>query len=266
MLARADWKNCARNGNLVNATELRAEQVRRGSISARPIATRRSSSIVRHVDALGRLSDDDRSTAVSQVRCGSRTTVGCRSQDRSSSPDGDRVAVCLKVDQLECTSAALRPRRRSDNERQWHFGADGPPRREVWHAARSDRDHRWLLRPRAVVYASCCQDDPVPRRSCRSTAELRRRRRGPRMTSWWPTFVGCSRRPANSVVMACTSYRKVLNEACRVEGRRSLEGAGAAVDAGSTTSRPRMRAGHAHGPKAHDGTITTEAFDVMWGT
>ena len=26
------------------------------------------------------------------------------------------------------------------------------------------------------------------------------------------------------------------------------------------------RAGHAHGPKAHDGTITTEVPDVMWGT
>ena len=26
------------------------------------------------------------------------------------------------------------------------------------------------------------------------------------------------------------------------------------------------RAGHAHGPRAHDGTITTEAPDVMWGT
>ena len=26
------------------------------------------------------------------------------------------------------------------------------------------------------------------------------------------------------------------------------------------------RGGHAHGPKAHDGTITTEAPDVMWGT
>jgi transposase InsO family protein len=26
------------------------------------------------------------------------------------------------------------------------------------------------------------------------------------------------------------------------------------------------RAGHRHGPKAHDGTITTEAPDVMWGT
>ena len=26
------------------------------------------------------------------------------------------------------------------------------------------------------------------------------------------------------------------------------------------------RVGHAHGPKAHDGTITTEAPDLMWGT
>ena len=26
------------------------------------------------------------------------------------------------------------------------------------------------------------------------------------------------------------------------------------------------RVGHAHGPKAHDGTITTAAPDVMWGT
>ena len=26
------------------------------------------------------------------------------------------------------------------------------------------------------------------------------------------------------------------------------------------------RVGHAHGPKAHDGTITTEAPDAMWGT
>ena len=26
------------------------------------------------------------------------------------------------------------------------------------------------------------------------------------------------------------------------------------------------RAGHAHGPKAHGGTITTAAPDVMWGT
>ena len=30
--------------------------------------------------------------------------------------------------------------------------------------------------------------------------------------------------------------------------------------------RPTPEPGHAHGPKAHDGTITTAAPDVMWGT
>ena len=30
--------------------------------------------------------------------------------------------------------------------------------------------------------------------------------------------------------------------------------------------QPPHRVGHAHGPKAHDGTITTEAPDAMWGT
>ena len=36
---------------------------------------------------------------------------------------------------------------------------------------------------------------------------------------------------------------------------------------GWRAGQPREdREGHAHGPKAHDGTITTEAPDVMWGT
>ena len=54
---------------------------------------------------------------------------------------------------------------------------------------------------------------------------------------------------------------------------------GEAAGRGMRTSKERVRrlmrehdlqtpprAGHAHGPKAHDGTITTEAPDVMWGT
>ena len=43
------------------------------------------------------------------------------------------------------------------------------------------------------------------------------------------------------------------------------------VGCGFGTSKERVRlprhsGRHAHGPKAHDGTITTEAPDVMWGT
>ena len=48
-------------------------------------------------------------------------------------------------------------------------------------------------------------------------------------------------------------YRKVWAK-LRVEGRREHD------------LQAPQRAGHAHGPKAHDGTITTEAPDVMWGT
>ena len=61
-------------------------------------------------------------------------------------------------------------------------------------------------------------------------------------------------------------YRKAWAKTCGSRGCAPFEGAGAPVDARATTSKPRLRAGHAHGPKAHDGTITTEAPDVMWGT
>ena len=44
-----------------------------------------------------------------------------------------------------------------------------------------------------------------------------------------------------------------------------LAGTGATVDAGARPPGP-VPAGHAHGPKAHDGTITTAAPNVMWGT
>ena len=41
---------------------------------------------------------------------------------------------------------------------------------------------------------------------------------------------------------------------------------GAAPDAVLVGHIRRVRVGHAHGPTAHDGTITTEAPDAMWGT
>ena len=47
-------------------------------------------------------------------------------------------------------------------------------------------------------------------------------------------------------------------------GDAHLAGTGASVDAGARPPGPAPRL--AHGPKAHDGTITTEAPDVMWGT
>ena len=71
-----------------------------------------------------------------------------------------------------------------------------------------------------------------------------------------------------------TAIRRVL-EACMARGKAWAK----LRVAGMRTSKERVRrlmrehdlqapprAGHAHGPKAHDGTITTEAPDVMWGT
>ena len=51
----------------------------------------------------------------------------------------------------------------------------------------------------------------------------------------------------------------------RVEGRRTSKERVRRLMREHDLQAPQ-RAGHAHGPKAHDGTITTEAPDVMWGT
>ena len=71
------------------------------------------------------------------------------------------------------------------------------------------------------------------------------------------TFVGCSNRFSEG-------YRKVWAK-LRVEGRRSSKERVRRLMREHDLQAPQ-RAGHAHGPKAHDGTITTEAPDVMWGT
>ena len=51
----------------------------------------------------------------------------------------------------------------------------------------------------------------------------------------------------------------------RVEGRRTSKERVRRLMREHDLQAPQ-RAGHAHGPTAHDGTITTEAPDVMWGT
>ena len=112
----------------------------------------------------------------------------------------------------------------------------------VWHCARSS------------VYAR--------RQATPSPAPCRRR--GPVGAAPDDVLVAHVRRVLEASPFHGEGYRKVWAK-LRVEGRR--------------TSKERVRrlmrehdlqasqrAGHAHGPKAHDGTITTEAPDVMWGT
>ena len=59
-------------------------------------------------------------------------------------------------------------------------------------------------------------------------------------------------------------YRKAWAK-LRVEGVRTSQERVRRLMREHALQAPQ-RAGHAHGPKAHDGTITTEAPDVMWGT
>ena len=112
----------------------------------------------------------------------------------------------------------------------------------VWHRARSS------------VYAR--------RQATRSPARCRRR--GP---------IGAA---PDDVLVA--HLRRVL-EASPFHGEGDRKAWAKLRVAGMRTSKERVRrlmrehdlqapprAGHAHGPKAHDGTITTEAPDVMWGT
>ena len=78
------------------------------------------------------------------------------------------------------------------------------------------------------------------------------RRRGPVGAAPDDVLVAHVRRVLEASPFHGEGYRKVWAK-LRVEGRREHD------------LQAPQRAGHAHGPKAHDGTITTEAPDVMWG-
>ena len=82
----------------------------------------------------------------------------------------------------------------------------------------------------------------------------------PRTRSWWSTFAGCSRRRR----FMAKGYRKVWAK-LRVEGIRTSKERVRRLMREHHLQAPH-RVGQAHGPKAHDGTITTETPDVMWGT
>ena len=82
----------------------------------------------------------------------------------------------------------------------------------------------------------------------------------PRTTSWWPTFAGV----LDASPFHGEGYRKAWAK-LRVAGMRTSKERVRRLMREHDLQAP-PRAGHAHGPKAHDGTITTEAPDVMWGT
>ena len=112
----------------------------------------------------------------------------------------------------------------------------------VWHRARSS------------VYAR--------RQATRSPALCRRR--GPVGAAPDDVLVAHIRRVLEASPFHGEGYRKAWAK-LRVAGMRTSKERVRRLMREHDLQAP-PRAGHAHGPKAHDGTITTEAPDVMWGT
>ena len=112
----------------------------------------------------------------------------------------------------------------------------------VWHRARSS------------VYAR--------RQATRSPALCRRR--GPIGAAPDDVLVAHIRRVREASPFHGEGYRKAWAK-LRVAGMRTSKERVRRLMREHDLQAP-PRAGHAHGPTAHDGTITTEAPDVMWGT
>ena len=91
-----------------------------------------------------------------------------------------------------------------------------------------------------------------------------RRRRGPVGAAPDDVLVGHIRRVLDASPFHGEGYRKAWAK-LRVEGMRTSKERVRRLMREHDLQGPH-RAGHAHGPRAHDGTITTAAPDVMWGT
>ena len=101
----------------------------------------------------------------------------------------------------------------------------------------------------------------VRRHATRSRAS---RRRGPVGAATDEVLVGHIRRVLEASPFHGEGYRKAWAK-LRVERIRTSQERVRRLMREHGLQAP-YRAGHAHGPKAHDGTITTAAPDVMWGT
>ena len=113
---------------------------------------------------------------------------------------------------------------------------------------------RVWARPRSSVYAQ---------RQAPATC-ARGRRRGPVGAASDEVLVTHIRRVLRASPFHGEGYRKAWAK-LRVEGTRTSKERVRRLMREHDLQAPH-RVGHAHGPKAHDGTITTEAPDLMWGT
>ena len=150
-----------------------------------------------------------------------------------------------KVDQLEAGSPLAR--RRSDAM----SGAQSISTRRAYGLQRIGRVGE---RARSSVYAR--------RHATKSRAP--RCRRGPVGAAPDAVLVGHIRRVLQTSPFHGEGYRKAWAK-LRVAGIRTAKERVRRFMREHDLQAPH-RVGHAHGPKAHDGTITTEAPDAMWGT
>ena len=150
-----------------------------------------------------------------------------------------------KVDQLEAGSPLAR--RRSDAM----SGAQSISTRRAYGVQRIGRVGE---RARSSVYAR--------RHATKSRAP--RCRRGPVGAAPDAVLVGHIRRVLQTSPFHGEGYRKAWAK-LRVAGIRTAKERVRRFMREHDLQAPH-RVGHAHGPTAHDGTITTEAPDAMWGT
>ena len=139
----------------------------------------------------------------------------------------------------------------------WPAGGRRDERRQSISTRRAygvQRVCRVWARPRSSVYAR--------RQAPRDCA--RGHRRGPVGAAPDEVLVGHIRRVLEASPFHGEGYRKVWAK-LRVEGMRTSQERVRRLMRAHDLQAPH-RVGQAHGPTAHDGTITTETPDVMWGT
>ena len=111
-----------------------------------------------------------------------------------------------------------------------------------------------------VQRVCACGDGRGPASTCDGT----RRGRAPHGAATDEVLVGHIRRVLEASPFHGEGYRKAWAK-LRVERIRTSQERVRRLMREHGLQAP-YRAGHAHGPKAHDGTITTAAPNVMWGT
>ena len=113
-----------------------------------------------------------------------------------------------------------------------------------------------------LARAEVCHDSLVDLAG--ATRSRASRRRGPVGAATDEVLVGHIRRVLEASPFHGEGYRKAWAK-LRVERIRTSQERVRRLMREHGLQAP-YRAGHAHGPKAHDGTITTAAPNVMWGT